>query len=213
MELLGTLEAGQPLVVVAVHHEAEHLGTSYPVLVSGIGKLAAGHAVLSLLAPLAPQARPSALINLGTAGALREGLKGTQLVGAVIQHDLDVSAIIRLTGTNPSPRLLLGDGPVLATGDQFINSEAQRCALAAHADLVDMEGYAIAEAARILDIPVALIKQVSDDAGEAAVESWLDAVAGCSKILGGWLSAQEEGLPVARVQRREEHDGPPTHPR
>ena len=199
MELRGTIEPALPLIVVAVHNEAEHLDTRFPILVTGIGKVAAGQAVLATLAEQPKERRPVAILNLGTAGALRHGISGTHIVGSTVQHDLDRTAIKALTGEDPSPRLVLGEGLVLATGDQFISSEKQRTALARHADLVDMEGYAVADAARLLGIPAALVKHVSDEADGSAAKSWIESVSECSRILGSWLAAVDHEVPATMV--------------
>ena len=57
----------------------------------------------------------------------------------------------------------------------------------ATADLVDMEGYAIAWVARRFGVPVELIKLVSDPADESAGTLWVDGVAECSRVLGRHL--------------------------
>ena len=80
-------------------------------------------------------------------------------------------------------------GSVLATGDRFISNPEVRARLAEQAQLVDMEGYAVARAATALDVPVMMVKAVSDSAGSAAAESWVDAVDRCSRELGAWLRA------------------------
>ncbi|WP_305783946.1 nucleosidase [Symbioplanes lichenis] len=187
MELLGTVEAGRPLLVVAVRLEADHLGTDLPVLITGMGKV---NAALGLGATLGAGPRPSEVINLGTAGGLRPGVSGTHVVGTVMQHDLDGDVLFKLTGEVTGPPLLVGDpaGPVLATGDAFINDDAARDALARDASLVDMEGYAVAAAAQQFGVPVRLVKHVSDDAGAGAAKSWRDSVADCSRLLGAWLA-------------------------
>jgi adenosylhomocysteine nucleosidase len=143
--------------------------------------------VLEVVAPLPASARPKSLCNVGTAGALREGVAGTHVIGAAIQHDIDGESIERIVGTNPSPRLELGHGLTLATGDRFVADAATRDMLASRADLVDMEGYAVAFVARRLDLPVVLVKHVSDGADGEAVDSWIDSVARCSRQLGEHL--------------------------
>lgn len=192
MELLGTIEPSRPLVIVAVHLEAEFLETDLPILVTGVGKVAAASSVMAAVAPLPRTERPRALLNVGTAGALRSGFEGTHVIGTVIQHDIDGHAIAALVGSNPAPPLVLGSGATLATGDQFIKDDEARDRLAHHADLVDMEGYAVAEAGRALEVPVSLIKHVSDEANDGAVKSWIESVAECSKILGSWLATAGE---------------------
>jgi len=192
VELRGAIDPAAPLLVVAVHEEAEHLATELPVLVIGVGKVAATSTLLEVLVPLEHERRPSALINVGTAGALRSGLEGTHLIGTVLQHDVDSAAIEALVGEDPAPLLVLGEGPTLATGDQFVADRATRDRLGQRADLVDMEGYAVAHVGYRLSLPVTLLKHVSDEADEGAVRSWIDSVAACSEELSRRLA---EGLP------------------
>jgi adenosylhomocysteine nucleosidase len=155
--------------------------------VSGVGKVRAATATTWAVLTHAP----GTVLNVGTAGALRlEGLAHGVVheIGTVVQHDLNGRAIASLTGQDPAPPIRLGDvGPVLATGDRFISSPEDRDALAEHADLVDMEGYAVASAARRLGVPVRLAKTVSDDAGHGAAQSWVDALHAASHRLAAWL--------------------------
>jgi adenosylhomocysteine nucleosidase len=179
--------AGGPLVVVAVLDEAQAFVDRYPTLVTGVGKVRA--AAATTWAVLRHQ--PGVVLNVGTAGALRPGALARDVVheiGTVIQHDLDGRAIAALTGVDPAPPIALGaSGPVLATGDRFISSPEHRDALAPRADLVDMEGYAVAAAAAQLGVAVHLAKTVSDDAGEDAAASWSDALRAASHRLAAWL--------------------------
>jgi adenosylhomocysteine nucleosidase len=141
---------------------------------------------------LSPHERPRGLLNLGTAGALRDELEGVHVVGRVRQHDIDGPAIEALTGVDPSPVLELGEGVVLASGDQFISDPSRRARLAAVADLCDMEGYAVAAAALRLGLEATLVKHVSDQAGTGAAASWTDAVSGSSAALGRWLASHPD---------------------
>ena len=179
---------GRPLVVVAVIDEARAFLDRYPVLVTGVGKVrgatATSWAVLTH--------RPSVVLNVGTAGALRAAsevaMGVVHEIGTVLQHDLNGRAIAELTGADPGPPLVLGASPiVLATGDRFVSSPEVRDRLAALAHLVDMEGYAVATAATGLGVPVRLAKVVSDDAGHGAALSWVDALHAASHLLGAWL--------------------------
>jgi adenosylhomocysteine nucleosidase len=179
--------AGRPLVVVAVIEEAQAFAHRVPTLVTGVGKVRA--ATATTWAAMAH--RPSVILNLGTAGALRPGDLAEGLVheiGTVLQHDVNGRAIARLVGSDPSPRIELGDsGLVLATGDRFISSPADRDALAEHAHLVDMEGYAVAASATRLGVPVRLAKTVSDDAGHGAAAAWSESLLAASRRLSAWL--------------------------
>jgi adenosylhomocysteine nucleosidase len=188
VEIIGAVSADRPLLVMAVHLEAEALGSDLPVLLTGMGKV---NAALAVAATLAGGPKPREIINLGTAGALRPGLTGTHPIGTVLQHDLDSDVLLKLTGEVTGPPLLVGDpdGIVLATGDAFVADPATRDRLAAHAHLVDMEGYAVAAAAHAAGVPVRLVKHVSDDASEHASRTWQQSVAECSRELARWLAA------------------------
>ncbi|GGK93886.1 nucleosidase [Planomonospora parontospora subsp. parontospora] len=187
MELVGKITADRPLLVVAVKEEAQFLDTDLPVLLTGIGKV---EAAVALATVLAGGPRPSHVVNLGTAGALRPGWTGTHVVGTVIQHDLDTELLRALTGETYGAALTLSvdGGPILATGDAFIADEAARERLAARAHLVDMEGYALASAAARAGVPIRIVKHVSDDAGDGAAKSWRESVADCARSLAGWTA-------------------------
>ncbi|MFD7974404.1 nucleosidase [Streptomyces sp. NPDC059071] len=188
MELIGEITAGRPLLVLAVKEEAQHLDTDLPVLLTGMGKV---NAATALATVLARGPRPSEVVNLGTAGALRTGFTGTHVVGTVIQHDLDGELLATLTGETYGAPITLpaGGDVVLATGDAFISDEAARERLALRAALVDMEGYALATAAACAGVPLRLVKHVSDEAGEGAARSWRESVAECARALADWAEA------------------------
>ncbi|MFE2560138.1 nucleosidase [Streptomyces sp. NPDC059352] len=191
MELLGEITAGRPLLVLAVKEEAQFLDTDLPVLLTGMGKV---NAATALATALGRGPRPSGIVNLGTAGALRPGWTGTHVVGTVLQHDLDGELLATLTGETYGAPLTLADGGdvVLATGDSFISDEASRVRLAARAALVDMEGYALATAAELAGVPLRIVKHVSDEAGDGAARTWRDSVAECARALADWA---EENTP------------------
>ncbi len=188
---------GGPLVVVAVLDEAQAFVDRVPTLVTGVGKVRAATATTWAVLTHAP----GVVLNVGTAGALRVGEVGPGVVheiGTVHQHDLDGRAIAAIVGEDPNPPLHLSDsGITLVTGDRFIASPTHRDRLAERAHLVDMEGYAVAAAARRLGVPVRLAKTVSDDAGHGAAASWVDALHAASHLLAGWLDAvlDESGPP------------------
>lgn len=188
MQLIGEITGGRPLLVLAVKEEAQYLATDLPVLLTGMGKV---NAATALATVLAGHPRPSAVVNLGTAGALRPGWTGTHVIGTVIQHDLASDVLRTLTGETYGAPLTLPDtgGPTLATGDSFISDEAGRERLAVQAPLVDMEGYALATAAHQAGVPLRIVKHVSDDAGEGAARAWRDSVADCARALAAWATA------------------------
>ena len=186
MRLHRTISEDRPLLVVALEEEATHLHVSdLPILVTGAGKVNAAAAVAATLATFSP----SSVVNLGTAGALRDGLPGgTHVIRRVVQHDFASADIFALSGLHfGEPIDLADDGLVLATGDAFISDSTTRARLAEQADLVDMEGYAVAVASLAAGVPVTLVKQISDEAGDAALRSWKDSLDECAERLGEWV--------------------------
>lgn len=186
MRLHGQVSPDLPLLVVALEEEAVHLHvTQLPILVTLPGKVNAAVAVARVIA----HSPPSEVINLGTAGALVEGMSGLHVVGKVLEHDLDDSAWFRYQGEHFSEPIELGSGATLATGDRFIDDPDMRARLSCSADLVDMEGYAVAKAAGAAGVAVRLVKQVSDEAGPGARRTWSQSVGECAEALGAWVHA------------------------
>lgn len=174
------------LVVAAIRAEATHVPEGLEVLVTGVGKTLAAVQVTRAICEH-PRRDELVVVNIGTAGALRPDVAGLHEIGTVLNHDLSAEPIRQL-GIDPRERLELGAGStVLASGDLFVTDPAVRDELATRADLVDMEGYAIAIACTELGVPVHLVKVVSDNADETA-HDWSAAVDGCARELGAWLT-------------------------
>jgi adenosylhomocysteine nucleosidase len=176
------------LVVSATPEEAVHVPSSLPVLLTGVGKVAAAAAVARALAQ-----RPEVteVVNIGSAGALHDHLAGVHVVGRVLNHDLSADAL-RSFGYDPREWLTVGPGETrLATGDLFVSDPVVRARLAASADLVDMEGYAVAWACRQAGVGVRLVKHVSDHADEASMD-WPTLVDHSARALAVWL--EEAGI-------------------
>ena len=172
----------EPLVVVALRQEAAYLH-DVDHLLTGIGKVSAATAVASAIA----ERRPSFVLNVGTAGALRDGLEGIHRVGRVIEHDVDKVLLGAMIGETLEEELVLDPAEpiVLATGDVFIQDPAVRQALAERAHLVDMEGYAIARACAAMGIPCEIVKVVSDAADEHAARSWVEQMDDLARSVAG----------------------------
>ena len=185
MQIHGNITQDQPLLAVALEEEAAYLWeTGLPVLVMGVGKISAARSLTFALS----QSTPSSVWNLGTAGALKPGLAGTHVIGRVIQHDFDSDALLNLTGRMFAAPIDFGmSGPVLATGDAFVSGGPERLRLERLADLVDMEGYAVAEVCRELGVECQLIKDVSDSACDSAAKSWRESVDECASRLASWV--------------------------
>lgn len=199
--LCGEIRSDRPLIVAAVEEEAARLDDRFPVLITGMGKVNAATALAVTLSHGEP---PSEIVNLGTAGALKEGFHGLHVISRVLQHDLDTTLLHTLSGRVYGAPLTVSKapGPTLATGDTFVTDPAVRDRLAEEADLVDMEGYAVVAVARRLGVPVRLVKYVSDQADESAGTTWPQAVDHAAGILAGWVathlpaSAPPDGLPL-----------------
>ena len=173
------------LVVSATAAEAAHVPPDLPLVITGLGKTAAAATTARALAAYDDLAGLTVL-NIGTAGALRPGLTGIFEPGVVLNHDLSAD-VIRALGYDPQERLEVGASDVvLATGDVFVSDPVVRDALAERAHLVDMEGYAVAYAARAAGVRVRLVKHVSDAADEGAMD-WPTLVATSAAALGAWL--------------------------
>lgn len=174
------------LVVSATRAEAAHVPTGLPVVITGIGKTKAATAVTRAL--LESDRTGLVVLNVGTAGALRDGRDGLFLPSTVINHDISADAL-RALGYDPRDELVLeeGDGTVLASGDTFVTDPVVRDRLAVRADLVDMEGYAVAFACDALGVPVRLVKHVSDSADAGAMD-WPQLVDASAQVLGAYVA-------------------------
>ncbi|QIX26738.1 nucleosidase [Nocardioides sp. JQ2195] len=172
------------LIVAATAAEAAYVPSHLTKVITGIGKTAAATAVARALATA--DTDDLEVINIGTAGALRDGLTGLFEPGQVLNHDISADAL-RSLGYDPQDHLVVGDSEcVLASGDVFVTDPLVRARLAERAHLVDMEGYAVAWAARQDAVPVRFVKHVSDNADEGAFD-WTTVVDASARVLGEWL--------------------------
>ena len=179
------------LFVAALEEEAQALTAHVEVCHLGVGKVQAAAALAARL-----HRNPCDLVvNVGTAGGLRGQPIGEVVeIATVHQHDFDHAGVSAFVGRPLPGGPLTLDGPPgatgrLATGDRLITSAAARERLAAGADVVDMEGYAVAATARALGRSVWLAKAVSDGAGEQVAVEWPEALARCSEALAGWAAS------------------------
>ena len=176
------------LVVSATRAEAAYVPAEVPLVITGIGKTAAATATARALAMCADPSSVT-VINIGTAGALHDHFTGLYEPGVVLNHDLSAGAL-RALGYDPRERLVVGEGEItLATGDLFVTDPVVRQELARHADLVDMEGYAVAYAALTAGARFRAAKHVSDNADGGAM-SWPQVVDASARVLADWLDDQ-----------------------
>ncbi|MFC6152500.1 nucleosidase [Nocardioides yefusunii] len=174
------------LVVAAVVGEAAHVPEGIPVVITGIGKTAAAARLARALTEF-DEIPDLTVLNIGTAGALRDGVSGLHVVGTVFNHDMNGDDI-RALGHEPHDVLELSDSEImLASGDLFVNDPEIRESLGEEAHLVDMEAYAVAWTAREFGREVVVVKHVSDNADEAA-KDWAAAVDTSARELGAWVT-------------------------
>jgi nucleoside phosphorylase len=156
------------LVVEAVRpHRCDGHGEAWRLLVArhneikawldadltGIGKVAAATVTTEALLSRR-DGNELTVFNIGTVGALRDGLSGLFLPSTVINQEMNGDAI-RALGYDPREVLHVerGDGTVPASGDVFFSDPDARRRLAERAQLVDMEGYAVAYVCQRLGVP------------------------------------------------------------
>jgi len=179
------------LVVAATAAEAAYVPEWVPVVITGMGKTTAAIETTRALLEYG-DTTDLTVLNVGTAGALHDGLVGIFLPGTVLNHDISAEAV-RGLGADPEELLELGtgDGTVLASGDVFVTDPEVRESLAARAELVDMEAYGVALACRRQGVRLELVKHVSDNADAGAFD-WPSVVDASARVLGAWLAERIE---------------------
>ena len=145
------------------------------------GRFVALTAMLLMAFALAQGATPAAVVAsvaavvLGTAGAISDAarLDTVYQVEGVVQHDFSLPSP---TVVPAGPRVT-SDVAIIATGDVFVQDDAQREAIAAlGATLVDMESYAFAVVCERLGVPMQLFKVPSDFADSSTTQDEWDGV-------------------------------------
>ena len=158
-------------------------------LVTGPGKLQATYALTRAL----DAGAYDEILVVGTAGAIDTLLVADLYeIDAAIQHDVtDIDGIVGQHVSLP-PRVELGrEGVTIATGDHFVDdAEAVAVIRPLGAGLVDMETYAYAWVAAQFDVPIRVIKAVSDRAQDNAITDWRTAVTACSAQLREFVLAE-----------------------
>jgi adenosylhomocysteine nucleosidase len=134
-------------------------GAGARLVISGIGKTNAAIAATYCCAVF----HPGWIVNLGAAGSTKAsyGLGDTCHITKIIEWDRP-----RLSSNSPhvhQPHVLRGfREAVLATQDRPVIDRDHRRVIEPYADLADMEGAAVVQAARRLGTPGVLFKFVSD---------------------------------------------------
>jgi adenosylhomocysteine nucleosidase len=164
-----------PLIVFAHADEAECFAEAgMPHLVTGVGKI---NATLSLAEALlaAEPGSISRVIVLGTAGAISDEarLDTVYQITNLVQHDYSLPSPVIV----PAGPTLASNTATIATGDVFVQDDAQRASISAlGATLVDMESYAYAAVCERLGVPIQVFKVPSDFADSSTTQDEWDGV-------------------------------------
>lgn len=176
-------------MVSATPAEAVHVPPGTDLLITGIGKVRAATALTKRL--ITGDYRR--VINIGTAGALRDGRSGLYLPSRVIEHDISAAELTAMGYPLVDEwEILGGDGSILATGDTFVSDPVHRDVIAERADLVDMEGAAFAQVCDDFAVLFRVVKVVTDNADESAMD-WPTAIEHAARDLGAWLAETDFG--------------------
>ena len=199
------------LVVVATRAEAAHVPAGLDVVVTGLGKTAA--AVATTRAILERDRDGLVVVNIGSAGALRDGVEGLHEVGTVLNHDISAESI-RALGYDPQEELHVGDsGVVLASGDVFVTDPAVRDDLALFDFVADRDDGLLVltgpfveadELAQLVDLRTNL-DPLGVDVADRTLVAGADNHAGVERDVGleAGAAPHEDGDHVARGGARE----------
>jgi adenosylhomocysteine nucleosidase len=178
-------DGGVRLLVAALASELVAFPDDLPGfhrLVTGPGKLQATYALTRALDATAYDE----VVVVGTAGAIDARLEASVYeIAAALQHDVtDIDGIVGQHVSLPSLVELGAEGVTIATGDHFVDdAEAVEVIRPLGAGLVDMETYAYIWVAQRFEVPIRVLKAVSDRAQDGAITDWHAAVAACSHQL------------------------------
>jgi len=157
------------------------------VTISGMGKVAAAVACHAQIREF----KVDEVVNAGACGALQP--EPGYAPGSVFCVATAVEGDHEVPGEEPRP--IISDGKIdwdlraarLITCDRPVFDEETRRALSAKADLVDMEGAAIARVAAMYQTPWTMVKGVTDGAGPLDRAALYANLAGVSETIGTLL--------------------------
>ena len=167
-------------LLVFAHRDEASAFADVPHLVTGVGKINAATELSAALAAGRDGERIERVVVLGTAGVVGDGEDRPSLdeiyqITGVVQHDFSL----------PSPELApagdivqpAGLHAVIATGDVFVQDDAQRARIhALGASLVDMEAYALARVCERFAVPLQIFKVPSDFADSSTTDEEWDTI-------------------------------------
>lgn len=171
-----SLGSKRVLFIMAAEPEyGPHLRARIAPLITGIGPVeAALHVGIALARLEAAGELPDLIVCLGSAGSRRCTLGTVHQIGSVSWRDMDASPLGIEPGVVPylnEPKDLPLETPLdlpvatLSTGGDVVSGAGWD---RIDADMVDMETYAVARAARTFGVPLIGLRGVSDGPGELA---------------------------------------------
>lgn len=173
---LTALGSRRALFIMAAEPEyGPHLRARFTPLITGIGPVeAALHTGIALARLAAAGQMPDMIVSVGSAGSRRCALGSVHQIGSVSWRDIDASPLGIAPGVVPyldEPVDLPLETPLdlpiatLSTGGDVVSGNGWD---GISADMVDMETYALARAARTFGLPLVGLRGVSDGPGELA---------------------------------------------
>ena len=168
---------GRIVILAALESEFYSELESYgPVFYTGIGKINAARLTTELIL----DKRPEYILNVGTAGCLREELFGKVIgVNEVIERDMLAEPLAprgSVPLSNQNSNFFSEYGTVkCGTGDSFVSTK-DNWLIENGIDLVDMELFAIAKVSSHYSIPWRSIKFASDMANGNSALQWRDSL-------------------------------------
>lgn len=169
------------------------------LLICGMGSLQASHQLTKTLHEIP---RPTHLVNMGCAASLSEFKTFDCLRVSKVSKSLDRTEIdkhsqlffdhlfpsIEITSSCDTWKLPTA---TLTTVDCPVHNVEMRSKLSFFGQLLDMEGYGLAYVAKEAEIPLEMIKCISDHAKDGGEQSLRDNIGSCSKKLSSialsWL--------------------------
>lgn len=164
----------QNTLLVFAHGDEASAFADVPHTVTGVGKVNAATAVATALAG----GGVTRVVVLGTAGVVGDGedrlsLDTVYQVTSLLQHDFSLPS----PAIAPAGEVLLAETATMATGDQFVQNDAQRAHISGlGAQLVDMEGYAYASVCAAFGVPLQVFKVPSDFADSSTTDAEWDEI-------------------------------------
>ncbi len=164
-------------------------------IVTGLG----GDRAETAIAKAFDSVRPSQVLHIGVAGALKPGLTGVLRIGRVMDEHRNA---IPLATRDANATLLTVDRPALTPEAKTALFDQYR------ADAVDMETFRVARLARDTGVPLTALRAISDAANEAILPEaleWVDAELGVASPLAAMrhLAVHPWDLPaVMRMGRQ-----------